>query len=154
MPEKKEEKKSLKKEIFNFYFSNSWSSFFTITYLLAFLYSAVFYFDNVILAIKFIFYTLGLSTTLLSLGHLLWGIIFVITLIIPFSVSISAIFIFFNLWTKTDLQIKQKIISTIFVIVIIVTIIITMDDIIRNVAKQEPLTDFVQKHELSYRLIN
>ena len=143
-----EQEKTTLKQLTEFYFANSWYSFFTITYLLFFLYSAIFYFDNVILAIRFLFYTLGLSTPLLSLGYLFWGTAFIITLIIPFSVSLSAIFILKNLWTKTDLQIKQKLISTIFATIIIVTIIITMDDIIRNVAKQDYLAEFAQKTSL------
>jgi hypothetical protein len=48
-----EKEKSILKQLFSFYFANSWTSFFTISYLLFFLYSALFYFDNVILAIKF-----------------------------------------------------------------------------------------------------
>ncbi len=147
-----EQEKTTLKQLTDFYFANSWYSFFTITYLLFFLYSAVFYFDNVILAIKFLFYTLGLSTPLLSLGYLFWGTAFIITLIIPFSVSLSAIFILENLWTKTELQIKQKLISTIFAIIIIVTIIITMDDIIRNVAQQSYLIDFTQSQNLLERI--
>ena len=141
-----------KKQLINFYFSNSWYSFFTISYLLFFLYSAIFYIDNVILAIKFLFYTLGLSTPLLNLGYLFWGTAFIITLIIPFSVSLSAIFILKNIWTKTELQTKQKFISTIFAIIIIITIIITMDDIIRNVAKQSYLNDFVKETNLLDRI--
>jgi len=36
------EEKGILKQLFNFYFSNSWYSFFTITYLLFFLYTAIF----------------------------------------------------------------------------------------------------------------
>jgi len=147
-----EQEKTTLKKISDFYFANSWYSFFTISYLLFFLYSTIFYFDNVILAIKFLFYTLGLSTPLLSLGYLFWGTAFIIALIIPFSVSLSAIFILRNIWLKTELQTKQKLISTFFAIIIIVTIIITMDDIIRNVAQQEYLINFVEKTNLLNRI--
>lgn len=140
------------KELLSFYFSHNWYSFFKITYLLFFLYSAIFYFDRVILAIKFLFHTLGLSTALLGLDYLFWGITFIISLIIPFSVSISAIIIFHNLWTKSDLQIKQKFISTVLVIIVVTTIIITMDDMIRFVGKQDPLENFVQKNNLEYMI--
>lgn len=152
MTEEKKEKSTLK-QLFSFYFSNSWYSFFTVTYFLFFVYSALFYFDNVILAIKFLFYTFGLSTTLLEISYLFWGIIFIIALIIPFSASVYAIFIFHGLWEKTNIQVKQKFITTIFVIIITVGIIISMDDIIRLVAKQEPLIDFVQKNGLNYRVM-
>lgn len=148
------EEESKTKQLFKFYFSNSWYSFFTITYLLFFAYSAIYYLDNVFLAIKFIFYTFNLSTPLLGLASWIWGITFIIALIIPFTVSLYAIFIFFNLWEKQPLQIKQKLISSVFVIIVTVFIIITMDDVIRLVATQEPLTDFVQKNELSHRLMN
>ncbi|MBU1558119.1 hypothetical protein KKC45_04115 [Patescibacteria group bacterium] len=147
-----EQQKTTLKQLADFFFSSSWYSFFTVTYLLFFLYSAIFYFDNVILAIKFVFYTLGLSTPLLSLGYLFWGTAFIIALIIPFSVSLSAIFILKSIWTQTDLQIKQKFISTIFAIIIVITIIISMDDIIRNVAKQSYLEEFAQKTNLLERI--
>lgn len=155
MTEIEQEQESTLKQLIKFYFSNSWYSFFTITYLLFFLYSAIYYFDNVLLAIKFIFYTFGLSTPLLGLASWIWGITFIIALIIPFSVSLYAIFIFFNLWEKQkELQIKQKVIFSVFAVILTVFIIISMDDIIRTVAKQEPLSDFVQKNELGHRLMN
>jgi len=77
-----------------------------------------------------------------------------VALIIPFSVSISAIFIFFNLWKESEIQIKQKLVSTLFIIIIIITIMISMDDIIRVIAQKEPLADFVQKNELSQKIIS
>lgn len=149
----KEKEKHIFKQLFSFYFANSWSSFFTISYLLFFLYTALFYFDNVILAIKFLFYTLGLSTPLLEISYLFWGVVFIITLIIPFSISIYALFILHNLWDKTKLQKKQKFITTLFVIVLTIIIILSMDDIIRIVAKQDPLADFIQRNALEHRLM-
>lgn len=154
MTDKEIKEQSEFKKIISFYFSNSWYSFFNISYLLFFIYSAIFYFDNVVLAIKFIFYTIGLSTTLLEISYLFWGITFIISLIIPFSVSIYALFVYHGLWEKSSLKIKQKFISTILFIIITVIIIISMDDIIRFVSKQTPLIDFVQKNELTYRLRN
>ena len=153
MSQEKQKEKSMLKQLFNFYFANSWYSFFTISYLLFFLYSALFYFDNVILAIKFLFYTFGLSTPLLELNYLFWGVVFIISLIIPFSVSIYALFILHNLWEKSNMQRKQKFVTTIFVIIVTTIIIVSMDDVIRIVAKQDPLSDFVQKNELSHRLV-
>lgn len=149
-----QEQEPILKQLFKFYLLNSWYSFFTITYLLFFLYSAIYYLDNIFLAIKFVFYTFGLSTPLLGLASWIWGIIFIIALIIPFSVSIYSIFIFFNLWEKQKLQIKQKFIYTILIIIITVFIIITMDDIIRNVATQEPLVNFIKDNNLGDRLLN
>ena len=77
-----------------------------------------------------------------------------IALVIPFSVSLYSIIMLSSLWTKSKLQVKQKFISTVFLIIVTTTIIITMDDIIRNVAKQDVLSEFVQKNELTNRLIN
>ena len=149
-----QEKEPMSKQLFKFYFVNSWYSLFTITYLLFFFYSAIFYFDRVLLALKFLYYTIRLSTALLSLSHLFLGIGFMVALIIPFSVSISAIFIFFNLWKESEIQIKQKLVSTLFIIIIIITIMISMDDIIRVIAQKEPLADFVQKNELSQKIMS
>src|SRR3989338_1861451 len=148
----KQGEKTLLKKLISFYFSNSWYSFFTITYLLFFLYSAIFFLVNIFTVIKFLFYTLGLNASLLDLTYLFWGAIFMITLIIPFSVSISAIVVFYELWAKTKLQIKQKIISSVFIIMVIITIIITMHDIIRNVARQPSLNNFIEKSGLIQNL--
>jgi len=93
-----------------------------------------------------------MQTPLLGLGYLFWGVTFIISLVIPFSVSISAILIFYNLWTKTKLQIKQKFVATIFIIITATTIIIMMDDITRDVAKQPVLQNFVYKVGLNERL--
>ena len=147
-----ETEKTLFKKLTGFYFSNNWYSFLTIPYLLFFLYSAFFYFDNIILTLKFLIYTLRLSTPLLGLAYMLWGTVFIIALIIPFSISISAIIVFYNIWKETTLQIKQKFITTLFVIFLAVIIIITMDDIIRFVAQQDVLFDFVQRNELLHRI--
>ncbi|AKM84394.1 TPA: hypothetical protein DCZ46_03530 [Candidatus Campbellbacteria bacterium] len=151
MAEETQEKTPFK-QLTSFYFSNNWYSFFTITYLLFFLYSAIFFLDYVFTALKFILYTLGLSTPLLGLNSLFWGIMFVISLVIPFSVSLSAIVVFYDLWAKTKLQIKQKMILSVFIVIIIVTIIVTMDDIIRNVARQPSLNDFIEKSGLIQRI--
>ncbi len=147
-----EKKENLRKKLTNFYFANNWYSFLTIPYLLLFLYSAFYYFDNIILAIKFLFYTFRLSTPLLGLAYMFWGAIFVITLIIPFTISLSAIVVLYNLWVETKLQTKQKIITTIFVMILTIIIIITMDDIIRFVAQQDVLTDFVTRNNLLHRI--
>jgi len=152
MPEEEKKEQTLFKKLTGFYFSSNWYSFLTIPYLLFFLYSAFFYFDNIILTLKFLIYTLRLSTPLLGLAYMFWGTIFIIALIIPFSVSISAIIVFHNLWKETKLEIKQKFITTIFVIFLARIIIITMDDIIRFVAKQKVLSDFVQRSGLTHRL--
>ncbi len=150
--ESKETEKTFLKKLTGFYFSNNWYSFLTIPYLLLFLYSAIYYFDNIILTVRFLIYTLRLSTPLLGLAYMFWGAVFVIALIIPFTVSISAIIVFYNLWKETSLQVKQKIITTIFVIILTIIIIITMDDIIRFVAQQNVLLDFVERNNLLHRI--
>ena len=147
MSEEKTEKSILKK-LTEFYFASSWYSFFTIIYLIFFLYSTVFFSYNLIVAIKFLFYTFGISTPLLNLGYLFWGVAFIIALIIPFSVSITAIFLLRNIWIKTKLETKQKFILTIFITFVIITIIITMNDIIHNVAQQTYLHNFIIKANL------
>jgi len=152
MSEQKTEKESILKQLTSFYFTNNWYSFFTIIYLLFFLYFSLFFLDNIIVAIKFLFYTLRISTPLLNLSYLFWGTAFIITLIIPFLVNISAIFLLKNIWEKQKLQTKQKFISTIFAIIVIIIIIITMDDIIHNVAQQSYLHEFIQKANLLDRI--
>lgn len=100
------------------------------------------------LAFKFILYTLGNSTELLGLSYLFLGVVFLIALIVPFSVSIYAILLLFEIWQEMQWEQSVKLFVTALIIVIVPLLIIVMDDIIRFIGSQEELREFVVSHGL------
>lgn len=142
-----ERQKSYFKKLLSFYFAPAWQSFFTILYLVFFSYFAIFHSGKIVLAFKFILYTLKNSTLLLGLEYLFWGVMFLITLIIPFSVSLYSILLFYEMWTS-NWDRSRKLLVTALIIVAIPIIVITMDEIIRLVASQETLREFVVTNQL------
>ncbi len=135
--------------VLSFYFAPIWPSFFTIFYLIFFFYFSVFHSGKVVLAIKFLLYTLGNSTELLGLSYLFLGVVFLISLIIPFSVSIYAILLLFEIWEDTGWEHSIKLFVTALIILTVPLLIIVMDDIIRLVANQPQLQEFVFLNNLN-----
>ena len=142
-------KRSYLKRVTLFYFAPIWQSFFAIFYLLFFFYFAVFHSGKVVLAIKFLLYTIGNSVELLGLSYLFLGVIFLISLIIPFSVSIYAILLLFEIWEDTDWEHSIKLFVTALIILTVPLLIIVMDDVIRLVASQPQLQEFIFLNNLN-----
>jgi hypothetical protein len=113
--------------------------------LLFFLYFTVFYSGHVLIAYRFLAYTLKNSVSLLGLSYLFWGVAFIITLVIPFSISLYAIFFLNNLWNDDSYKWEQdrKILVTALVVVGVPLLVIFLDVIIRIVANQDVLREFV-----------
>jgi len=143
-----EKKPSYIRRVSAFYFAPIWQSFFTIIYLVFFFYFAVFHSGKIVLAVKFIGYTLANSTSLLGLAYLFWGVVFLISLIIPFSLSLYAILFFYEMW-NSHWDRHRKLLMTILLLTFIPLIIIIMDEIIRIVASQSVLAEFVRLNELN-----
>jgi hypothetical protein len=146
--EQEKENKPYLKELIAFYFAAQWRSFFTILYLLAFLYFSAFYSGNLLIALRFVIYTVKNSVLILGLNYLFWGVAFIISLVIPFAVSFYAIFLLFEMWRGTW-EHQQKTIATVLIIILVPLIIISMDYVIRIVADQPVLRDFVIANSLS-----
>ena len=138
-----EAQKSYLKQVTQFYFAPIWQSFFTIFYLLFFFYFIVFHSGKLWLAFKFTLYTFGRSSDLLGLSYLFLGVVFLISLIVPFSVSVYAILLLFEVWRETDWEQSVKLFVTALIIITVPLLIIVMDDIIRLVASQPQLQEFV-----------
>ncbi|MBU1179151.1 hypothetical protein KKB69_02360 [Patescibacteria group bacterium] len=137
------------RRIFKFYFAPVWQSALTILYLVFFLYFAVFYVGNVWLALKFIWYTIINSGTLLGLSYLLWGVVFLVTLIIPFSISLYAMLLLYEIWEKKDWPRKEKVLGTLMLIVLVPLVIMAMDETVRIAASQDVLNTFVSGQHLN-----
>ncbi len=143
-----EEQKSYLKQVITFYFAPIWQSFFTIFYLIFFFYFAVFHSGKLWLASKFLLYTMSNSTELLGLSYLFLGVIFLISLIIPFSVSVYAILLLFEIWEETKWDQSIKLLVTSLIIATAPLLIIVMDDVIRFVASQPQLQEFISLNHI------
>ena len=116
-------------------------------YLFLFLYFAIFYIDNIFLAIRFIFRTFTVSTTLLSLTHVIWGAIFIIALAMPFIISLAMIPTLPNIWRHTTWKKDQKILVTILTIIIAVSLMAVANDLITSIGNQSVLDVFLNVDE-------
>lgn len=146
MAEKQTQKPYLR-QVFEYYLSPTTRSFFTILYLLFFVYFVIFYFDQVVLASRFVWYTVKLSTFELSLSHVFWGSLFVITLIIPFSASLYALLIPFEMRKKAWEKIK-KIVLICLVAIITLDIIVIMDAATRYLKEKMPIQTFLIRENI------
>ena len=146
--EENTEKEPLLRRMRRFYFNSSWYSLFAASYLFLFAYFAIFYLDNVFSAISFVFRTFTVSTTLLSISHVIWGAVFVVSLLIPFVVSVCAVFALPNIWEKKLWKKDQKLLATIVAIIIYFAIIIVADDLMKAVMGRDVLDVFIQGSKL------
>jgi len=145
MPEQK--KKSYFKQVIGFYLAPTWQSLLSILYLLFFFYFVVFYFGNITLALKFILFTLINSGALLGLSYLFWGVFFLVSLLIPFFVSIYAIVLPYEIW-KNNWEKMHKILVTGAVVVGILFAIFFVDEVVRIAASQSELRIFAESNGL------
>jgi len=126
-----------------FYFNSSWYSLFTTSYLFLFFYFAIAYLDNVFSAIAFVFRTFTVSTTLMPMSHIVWGAIYVISLLIPFTISICAIVALPNIWQRPNWKKDQKLLATAIITVIIFGIMLIASDLIQTVGSLDVLSAFL-----------
>ena len=141
--EETKEDLTLMQSLKRFYFTSKWHSLLTIPYLFLFLYFAIFYIDNIFLAVKFIFRTFTVSTTLLSLPHVLWGAIFVVALSMPFVISLSMISVLPNIWKNIKWKKDQKVLVTIVALAVAVFLMAIANDLIIAVGQREILDVFL-----------
>ena len=135
------------KRIARFYSRPHWVSLLTTLYFVTFTYFSLYHLNNILLAIKFIFHTLRISTSLLELSYLLWGVLFIIALILPFTISFSALFFPYEVW-RTDWNTERKILIMALLVVVILVSVSLIDELIKIIAIQEPLQGFVIANQL------
>ena len=138
-----EKEESLLKQLKKFYFASEWQSIFFIAYLFLFTYFSIFYVDNIFLAIRFIFRTFTVSTTLLSLSHVIWGAIFVVALSMPFIISIAMILTLPNIWKHETWKKDQKMLAIILSFALAMLLIFIADDLINAIASRDILDVFL-----------
>jgi len=148
LPIKKERKPSYLRKLLGFYFAPVWQSFFTIFYFVFFFYFSIFHSGKIVIASNFALDTFIDSVSVLSLDYLFWGVIFLISLIIPFSISLYAIILFYEVWSKSKWIMSQKILTTVAIVLAVPLVIMLMDNVIRTAAQQEPLQPFIESNNL------
>jgi len=134
-----------KQTLKQFYFNSSWYALFTTSYLFLFFFFAIFYLDNVFSAIGFIFRTLFVSTTLVPMSHAVWGAVYVISLLIPFTISIFAIYALPNIWGRLNWKNDQKLLTTIALTFVILIVMLIASDLIQTIGRMDVLVPFVGK---------
>ncbi len=126
-----------------FYFNSSWYSILTTSYLFLFFYFAIAYLNNVFVAIAFIFKTFTTSTTLIPMVNIAWGAIYVISLLIPFTISIFAIVALPNIWQKINWKKDQRLLATIAIVIVIFMVMLAASDLIETVSQSNYLVPFL-----------
>ena len=84
----------------------------------------------------------------MSSRSIFWGAAFLVTLIIPFTVSLYAILFFYELW-KNGWDRSRKILMTLLLLTAIPFFMVIMDEIIRVVASQSALSEFVFQNDIN-----
>lgn len=135
------------KRLARFYCQPHWISIATTLYFVIFAYFSIYHFKNIILAFKFIIHTLRIATSLLELSYLLWGVLFIVGLILPFTVSMTALFFPYEV-SKAEWNTERKILVMGLLVIAVLSIVVAIDEFIKIVASQEPLQGFIIRNEL------
>jgi NADH:ubiquinone oxidoreductase subunit 6 (subunit J) len=108
-----------------------------------FFYLAIAYLDNIFSAIGFVFHTFSISTTTIPMSQTLWGAIYVVCLLVPFTVSVSAIVALPKIWQKDNWKKDQKLLASVILTVAILLIMLIASDLIQTIGKLEILKSFI-----------
>jgi len=136
-----------KDSVLNFYFRARWQSVFTTQYLIVSVYLCFFYIGNIFNAVKFAFFTLVYSGDMLGLTFALWGVLFEISVVIPFLASFYAIFLLPRIW-QSEYRIIQKSLMTLLVMAIVPMLIVITDTLARYALETDVLREFVNIHKI------
>ena len=131
-----------KESIWKFYFQTRWQTILTTHFLIVTAYLSFFYIGNIWNAVKFLFYTFITSPEMLGLEFALWGVLFEISVVVPFLTAFYAIFLLPKIWRSHYKQ-TQKVLLTLLTLVIIPMLIIITDTLARFALATNVLAEFV-----------
>lgn len=140
------------RRIINFYLAPSWTSLLTTVYLIFFGYFVLYFAHNILLALKYAWFVLQNSQTMFGLNYLFWGVTFVLALIVPFSVSLYALAIPYEI-TEKKWRLDRKIIAIALLIALVVLTVVIMDSVLSYAASHEPILGFVRDHNLDIKMM-
>ena len=152
MADKPKEKDSYVKALAHFYFAPELRSICTLAYLAIFSYFTLYYINNVFLAIHFLVYVLFGHTALSGIALLFTGLAFVISLAMPFVISLYAIFVLHKIWDKPEWAGYVKWLVSILIILGGLLVIIVSDTSARLAARQPVMQSFVEDANLMNRI--
>lgn len=133
--------------IWKFYFQSRWQTALAAHYLIAVAYLAIFYANNLFVAFKFAFFTFSTSARQLGLEFALWGVVFMITVLVPFFTSWYAIFLLPKIWQSPYTK-WQRGVLTVLMIAVFASVIIIADTIARYTLEAGVLREFAQIHDI------
>jgi len=136
-----------RESIWKFYFQSRWQTALAAHYLIAVAYLVIFYVNNLFVAFKFAFFTFSTSARQLGLEFALWGVVFMITVLVPFFTSWYAIFLLPNIW-RSDYGKWQKSALTILMVAVFGSIIIIADTLARYALETGVLREFAHIHDI------
>ena len=116
-------------------------------YLIFFAYFVVFYLSNIFLAIRFVYGTLFASTLALGPEHVVWGAVFLISLIAPFFLSILAITLPYEM-KKRSWPRPTRITLSIITGALIFNLVLLADFTLSYVEKQTPIKTFLEARNI------
>jgi hypothetical protein len=148
----KPQEKSYIKQVAHFYFAPDVRSLGTLIYLAIFGYFSLFYIDNILLALKFLIYILFGHTALSGTAFLFTGMLFVISLALPFFISFYSIFVLHKVWDKPTWSSYVKWLMTGLIILGSVCIIILSDTTARFAARHPSMQSFIEDTGLTGKI--
>ncbi|OHA15404.1 MAG: hypothetical protein A3H57_03375 [Candidatus Taylorbacteria bacterium RIFCSPLOWO2_02_FULL_43_11] len=135
------------KSVIGYYFVPKSRSLIALLYLAFFTYFAIFYFSHVLLAIRFLYNTIMASTLALGPEHVIWGAVFLIVLIIPFTISILAITLPYEM-KKRAWPRGTRIALSIILGILLFNLILLADFTLSYVEKQNPIKAFLEARNI------
>jgi hypothetical protein len=142
--EKKENLPALVRRLARFYFRPDLRSVATIFYAIIFGYCAIYYIDGLFLALKFLLYVAGGSSALTGVSLLITGLVFVISLALPFFTCFYAILVLPEIWKKENWTDQMKWIISIIVALGAFLIIMITDTSARIAAHEPAMQSFIE----------
>ncbi|MEI6420217.1 MAG: hypothetical protein WCO30_01160 [bacterium] len=146
------EQESYLKRIVDFYLKPSWTSLLTTVYLIFFGYFVIYFAHNILLALKYLWFVIKNSQAMFGLDYLFWGVAFILALVVPFSVSLYALAIPYEVFEKTW-RLDKKILAISILILLVVLTVILMDSLLSYTASHEPMLQFVRDNGLNIKLM-
>jgi len=144
MPEEDDKKPE---SIWKFYFQARWQTGLTSHFLLGLVYLALFYAGNLWAAFKFTFFTFVASARLLGIEFAFWGLVFILSSVLPFIACWYAIFLLPKIW-RNPTGILQKVFLTAVLLVAVPVFIIFADTLARYAINTNVLREFVNVHNI------
>jgi hypothetical protein len=152
MASSKDKEESYLKEVLHFYFSPELRTIGTLIYFGVFGYFTLYYIDNIFLTFKFMLYILLGHTALSGTGFLFAGVIFVLSLIMPFFISFYSIFVLHRVWDKRSWSGSAKWITTGLIVLVSLLIIVVSDNAARAAARKPAMQSFIEDANLTGKL--